>query len=194
MGDVKQGAREHLAHMEADGYVLADKRFDRLNGWTYLMMMVDEAKRALDLSEKYNKIEGVDTLEQVLLGQALFRQSIISYGKCYASAASGRQTLDRNAVFKGNDALKAKHDRMIEIRNSFGAHNGENDLDTATLASKEVGDTIFIRHIYTLATPFNEFADYHEVLDHCANHLVMAINKYLDRLEKDIGKKLRMGY
>src|SRR5215510_7456874 len=111
MSDVKQGAREHLAPLEADGYVIGDRRFDRLNGWTYLMMMVDEAKRALDLSEKYNKTQGVDTLEQVLLAQSLFRHAIISYGKCYASAASGRQTLDRNAVFKGNDALKAKHER-----------------------------------------------------------------------------------
>ncbi len=62
MSDVKHGAREHLASMEAEGCVLRDKRFDRLNGWTYLMMMVDEAKRALDLSEKYNKTEGADTL------------------------------------------------------------------------------------------------------------------------------------
>src|SRR4051812_44530201 len=114
--------------------------------------MVDEAKRALNLAEKYNRLESVDTMEQVLLAQALFRQAITSYAKCFVSAAQGRQTLDRNTVFQGRDSLNVKHDRMIQVRHSFAAHNGENDVDTATLASKEVGDTIYIRHTYTLAT------------------------------------------
>ena len=65
--------------------------------------------RMLPASEKYNKLESVDTLEQVLLAQSLFRNAIVSYGKCFASAAAGRVTLDRNTVFAGQDGLKATH-------------------------------------------------------------------------------------
>src|SRR4051812_21699477 len=111
MSDVKKGALEHLQPMAADGYVLADARFDRLNGWTYIMMLLHEARQCLDLSEKYNSLETLDKMEQVLLAQSLFRNAIVGYGKCYASAAQGKVTLDRNAVFKGEEALKAKHER-----------------------------------------------------------------------------------
>jgi hypothetical protein len=191
--DIKQGAIDHLERLRAEGYVLDDRRFDRLNGWTYLLMMVNEAQRALDLSDKYNRMEGIDVMEQVLLAQALFRQAIVSYGKCYATAAPGRQTLDRNSVFKGEPALKAKHDRMIQVRNSFAAHNGDSDMDTATLAAKEAGDTILVLQAYTVATPLNEYGCYREVLAHCGLYLVAAVNKYMNRLEKEIGKKIRMG-
>lgn len=193
MTEVKKGALEHLKSMEAEGYVLADPRFDRLNGWTHLGMLLHEAQQSLDLSEKYNSMATLGTMEQVLLAQSLFRNTIVGYGKCYASAAAGKVTLDRNAVFKGQDALKAKHDRMILIRNSFAAHNGENDVDTATMAIKESADEILIRHTYTLSTPLGEYGDYREVLEHTQQYVVLAINKYLDRLEKDLGKRIRMG-
>ncbi len=131
-------------------------------------------------------------MEQVLLAQSLFRNAIVGYGKCYASAAPGKVTLDRNAVFKGQDALKPKHERMIEIRNSFAAHNGENDVDTATMAVKE-SDEILIRHTFTLSTPLNEHGDYRQVLEHVEQFVVLALNKYLDRLQKDLGKPIRLG-
>ena len=82
---------------------------------------------------------------------------------------------------------------MIAIRNGFAAHNHVNDVDTATLAVKESADQILIRHTYTLATPLNEYADYREVLAPCGDYVVMAVNKHLDRLEKDLGKRIRMG-
>jgi hypothetical protein len=193
MSEVKDGALEHLKPLEAEGYVLADARFDRLNGWTYLGMLLHEARQSIDLSAKCNAMATLDTMEQVLLSQALFRNVIIGYGKCYASAAAGKVMLDRNSVFKGQDALKAKHDRMIFIRNSFAAHNGENDVDTATMAVKEDSEEILIRHTYTLGTPLNEYDDYRQVLDHVQEYVILAMNKYLDRLEKDLGKRIRMG-
>jgi hypothetical protein len=192
MSDVKKGAAEHLAPMVDECYSLADSRFDRLNGWTYLAKLLHEARHCLDLSEKYNSLESLDKMEQVLLAQSLFRNAIISYCKCFASAAPGRITLDRNTVFKGHDVLKGKHERMVVIRNTFAAHNGENDLDTATLAVKETGNAFLIRHTYTLTTPLNEYGDYREVLEHCGNYVVIAINRYLDRLEKDLGKRIRI--
>lgn len=62
MSKMKDGVRKPLSHMESGGYVLGESRFDRLNGWTSLMIMVDESTRALELSEKYKKIEEVDKL------------------------------------------------------------------------------------------------------------------------------------
>lgn len=155
-------------------------------------MLLHEARHSLDLSEKYNSMEPLDKMEQLLLAQALFRNAIVGYGKCYASAASGKITLDRNAVFKGADALKSNHERMIEIRNSFAAHNGENDVDTATLAVKESAEEFVICHTYTLTTPLNEYTAYRQVLDHVDQFVISAINKYLDRLEKDLNKRIRL--
>lgn len=132
-------------------------------------------------------------MEQVLVAQSLFRTSIICYGKCYSSAGVGRITLDKNKVFKGEDKLKALHDHMVNIRNSFVAHNDENNFDIAVIAAKETDEAILIKHTYTLATPLNEYNDYRSVLSHCSEYVALGINKYLDRLQKDLGKLIRLG-
>jgi hypothetical protein len=156
-------------------------------------MLLDESRRCLDLSEKYNSLTSIDTMEQILVAQSLFRTAIICYGKCYASAGAGRITLDKNKVFKGEDELKASHDHMINIRNSFAAHNDRNNIDIAVIAAKETDEAILIKHTYTLATPLNEYGDYRSVLSHCSDYVTLGINKYLDRLQKDLGKMIRLG-
>lgn len=193
MFEIEKNALNQLAAIAADGYSLRDSRFDRLNAWTYLIMLLDESQRCLDLSEKYNSLASIDTMEQVLVAQSLFRTAIICYGKCFASAGAGRITLDKKQVFKGEKELRVAHEHMIDIRNSFAAHNDNNNIDIAVIATKENTREILIKHTYTLATPLNEYNNYRSVISHCSEYVVLGINKYLDRLQRDLGKTIRFG-
>ena len=156
---------------------LNDRRFTRLNSWTLLGMLLLESQEALKLSKKYNELETIDTMEQVRLAQALFR----------------RVSLDKNQVFKGGDALKEIHERMIETRNKFAAHNADNDFDAAIVATQESDEAIIMKFTYTLATPLNEYDDYQKVIEHCSDYVVWSANKYLNHLQNEVCKEIKFG-
>jgi len=193
MRDIKKMALDQIQGALGTEQQYDEPRFKRLNSWTLLLIFLDESHRAFGLSEKYGNLKSIDVGEQVMVSHALFRAAILAYAKCFASAGQGRITLDRNDVFKSRDDLISYHERMISIRNGFAAHNGDNDMDTATIAVREYDNEIVVRHMYTMVTPIDEFPDFMRVVEHCQSHVLLGVTRYIERLAKDIGKSIRIG-
>jgi len=186
-------AREQIKQALGDEYDLTDERFNRVAPWIFIFMFLQESERALDLSAKFNEDKSLDVADQVLVAHSLFRASIMSYAKCYASAGKGRRTLDRKEVFKGEKDMLSVHDRMIDLRDKFAAHNDLNEIDAATMAVKEDDHQIALKHFYTIALPLNDYFTFKPVILHCQQYVVNGINKHLDRLQSELGKIITIG-
>ena len=57
---------------------------------------------------------------------------------------------------------------------------------------KEEPERLLIRHLWTMAFPVNEIADFLEAVAHTEHFVTISLNKYLNRLEKDRGKTIEL--
>ncbi len=49
-----------------------------------------------------------------------------------------------------------------------------------------------VRHLWTMAVPVDEVADFLEAVAHTEHFVTVSLNKYLNRLEQDRGKKVEL--
>ena len=131
-------------------------------------------------------------LENSLRQQAFFVAGIMAYCRCYASSGSGIPMLDAKKVYEGSDDGKQVHDRLIGLRNSIAAHTDASDIVRLTLAVKDEPERLVIRHLWTMAVPVNEIANFLEAVAHTEHFVTISLNKYLNRLEKDSGKTIEL--
>jgi hypothetical protein len=170
--------------------IQTDARFDKINRWTFLMMQVFEARSFLSLAESTHQVHQKSSMDEVLTQQALFRGFILSYAKCFASTGKGRMKLDQSKVYEKKAVLLPTHERIMELRHKFAAHSDASGLDEAIITIQELDDHFQISHLYSIANPLNEYSDYTKVLDELDNYIVLGIDKALDSLEKQLGKKI----
>lgn len=167
-----------------------DPKFHILNRWTFLMMQVFECKKFLDLAEEDCSIHPRSSLEEVLIQQALFRSAILAYGKCFADSGKGRSSLDKNKVFAGHTELVLTHERLMDLRHKFAAHNDHSGLDEAVIDVEDRGDTLVIANRYAIANPMNEYEVYRKAIAIIEDYVVVQMNKAIDSLERQLGKKI----
>lgn len=184
------GIEEHFKTLQENGYVLNDTRFQYLKRYNYLLMQLHDARISLELSERSNKYETKGAIEEVILQQALFRNSVMNYSKCFSASGKGMVSLDKKKVFKNNSHLLAIHEKVMQIRNKFVAHNDNSGIDVANIAVKEDESIFSIKHLYSMATPLNEYKFYQMLFEHCESHLIKIINCHLNSLEESYGKSI----
>lgn len=167
-----------------------DARFDNLNRWTFLMMQAFEARSFLTLAESTHIVHPKSSMDEVLTQQALFRGFLLSYTKCFASTGKGRIKLDSAKVYEQKVHLLPVHERIVDLRHKFAAHGDTSGLDEAVMSIQELDDHFQISHLYSVANPGDEYTDYTKVIDELDNYIVSGINKAVDSLERQLGKKI----
>ncbi len=100
--------------------------------------------------------------------------------------------LDAKKVYEGSDDGKQVHERLVGLRNSIAAHTDASDIVRLTLAVKDEPERLVIRHLWTMAIPIDEIADFLEAVAHSEHFVTVSLNKYLNRLEKDRGKTIEL--
>ncbi|MES2924190.1 MAG: hypothetical protein V4819_21750 [Verrucomicrobiota bacterium] len=176
---------KQLAFTEADS---VDPRFEELNRWTFLMMQVFEARTFLDLAESTHHVHPLSSLSEVLTQQALFRSFILSYGKCFVSSGTGRSSLDPKKIYLSLSAKLDTHQRLLELRHKFAAHNDCSGLDEAVIEVVESPSEFEVSHLYSVANPLHEYPSYRELLQTLEDYIVVGTNKHLDSLQRRLGK------
>ena len=171
-------------------FKLGDEQFNDLGNWTYLGIFLHDAARSIALSERFNEKDKFAEMDDVILAHGMFRNFILSYAKCFSQSGSGRISLDARQVFKGQEELLAIHNRVMEIRNTFGAHNGLNDIDVSIIATEEQTDKVILAQTYTLLTPLGEFGDFKKVISHAEEWVVITFNRKVDKLQERLGKTI----
>ncbi|WP_395623836.1 hypothetical protein [Sphingomonas daechungensis] len=182
--------KTHMATVVAEGFTLDPPGFERLSSWTHMLMHLVNARTNFEWVRDH-PVE-LNELENSLRQQAFFVAGIMAYCRCYASSGSGIPMLDAKKVYEGSDDGKQVHERLIGLRNSIAAHTDASDVVRLTLAVKEEPERLLIRHLWTMAFPVNEIADFLEAVAHTEHFVTISLNKYLNRLEKDRGKTIEL--
>jgi hypothetical protein len=181
---------EHMQPVIEDGFVLNDKRFERLKQWHAVLFQLMSARSYLHQIMTRERLLG--DLSDALTDLSLLAAFVLQYSKCFTSGGTGQARLDEKKVFDADsDALKA-HTRILDIRHRFVAHNDNTDLVVSNLAVKELEDRFVVRHLMTYAMPGNEYPDFQAALDVVEQHVIEAMNKNLDSLGERLGKVITL--
>ncbi len=184
------GYKTHMATVVAEGFALDPPGFERLSSWTHMLMHLVNARTNFEWVRDH-PVE-LNELENSLRQQAFFVAGIMAYCRCYASSGSGIPMLDAKKVYEGSDDGKQVHERLIGLRNSVAAHTDASDIVRLTLAVKDESERLVVRHLWTMAVPVDEVADFLEAVAHTEHFVTVSLNKYLNRLERDRGKKVEL--
>lgn len=180
----------HMATVVAEGFTLDPPGFERLSAWTHTLMHLVNARTNFEWVRDHSVELG--DLENSLRQQAFFVAGIMAYCRCYASSGPGIPMLDVKKVYEGSDDGKQVHNRLIGLRNSIAAHTDASDIVRLTLAVKDEPKRLVIRHLWTMAVPVNEIADFLEAAAHTEHFVTISLNKYLSRLENIHGKTIEL--
>ncbi len=161
------------------------KPLEQLN---MLSMFMLQAFNAMEYAEKFEQDPNLSENDRLYLSQSMFKDSIMSYCKCFASAESFRIRLDINNVTKNvsvKEEYKATHKEILNIRNQYIAHNLENKFEKIFFETKKVGNSITLIPEYQLLTPIGI---YKRCIKHYAlilAHITSRIGKAVDKLQKE---------
>ena|SRR5690554_1286514 len=180
----------HLKTLTEQGFDIDDERFKYVKGLSMLLMHLHDAIKSMLMIENCERYEEKGSSEEHLLQQALFRNAVLNYAKCFSQSGKGRVTLDKKNVFKDAQPLLGTHNKLIDYRNKFFAHSDDSGLDYVSLATKEESDHIVVKQLYTIVVPVNEFSAYTTVFKFCGDHVKEKIEKSFRGLEKRCGKRV----
>ena len=121
----------------------------------------------------------------------MFKNSILSYAKCFSSSGGGKVSLDAREVFKNEPELKENHFALMDMRNEYIAHNGNSDFELAIVFQKKVEDEIVLSQTITFKSPVGKYEKFFDLFDHCTNYIIEKVNKKVDKLEHKLGVKIR---
>ncbi len=188
--DYLKDFEEHLKVLSEEGYDIDDERFKHVKGLSMLLMHAHDAIKSMFLIENCAKYEIEGSSEEHLLQQALFRNAVLNYAKCFSQSGKGRITLDKNDIYKDMSALKDVHDQVMNLRNKFFAHSDDSGLDYVSLATKEEINHIVVKQLYTIVVPLNEFPKYVTLFKFCGDAIAEKIQKSFSSIERRLGKKV----
>jgi hypothetical protein len=169
------------------GFKDGSQEFLALDQLNYLMFFLISAMNNLTLAKKYNADQNLTKDEQTALAHSLFRDAMMSYAKCFSAAEAKKIKIDINAVIKDftedqKNKYKAVHEKILRIRNSYIAHNLDNEYELSTVATKTENNVLYIKPVFTIQTPVGDFDDYFAQCALIQNYLVSKIHKALTRI------------
>jgi hypothetical protein len=180
----------HMARMVEEGFTLDPPGYERLSAWTHILMHLFTARSNFE-RVKNDPIK-LGKMGNAVEQQAFFVAGIIAYCRCYASTGSAIPKLDPKQVYVNSSEGRKVHERLMTLRNTFAAHADRNDLVRVTVAVKDDGDRVIVRHLMTSAVPFPEIPDFIEAVAHTEHYVIVGLNKQLDKMGAKIGKLITL--
>ena len=188
---------KNLAEQNLDEFIkkenlsLGGDEFEKLSGWTNVAMNLLDAKNSLLLSKKSKQMENLSKEEEFTIANGMFKNFIMSYGKCFTSSGKGRISLNPKEIYSTKPDLIEIHDRIMDSRNKYVAHSDEeNGHDIAISYTEENENEITLATTYTTLIPFGLYDSFIEVIEFCEQQVILKLNKKLDKIEDKIGKKI----
>ena len=180
---------QHLKSVVDEGFEINPPDFAQLGGWNDILTQSMMAKHFIArLQTLENKLGDV---ENAFDHAGLFAAFLVTYGKCFNSAGSHKVTLDGKDVFKDADpAVGLAHSRIMELRNTYAAHNSNSGLVVNTIAVKRGAEDIVLRHITTTAIPQNEFEGFGRAVATLEQYVVIRLNRILAKMESRMRKQI----
>jgi len=187
----KEELSENLKSLSDKGFSISEDETHYLNSWTNLSMQILEAEHSLKFANKFNEKKPFSNFEEFVLAHGMFKNSVLSYAKCFSSSGNGKVSLDPKEVFKNEPKLKEIHSALMDMRNEYIAHNGNSDFELAVVFQKKMEDEIVLSQTITFKSPVGEYEKYFDLFDHCTKYIIVKVNKKVDKLENKFGVKIK---
>lgn len=188
---LKKDAIQNLQGTDLKSFSIDNEDLSILSGWTYIGMYLVEAKTSLNLSENYNRKEKFTEIEDVTLAQGMFKNFVLSYAKCFSRSGKGKISLDSNEIFSSRHDLRIVHEKIMKIRNTYVAHNDDNDYAISIAMTHEGENEITLAQTYTIMTPLSDYKVFRETLEYCEVQVIVKFNRKVDKIQIKIGKNIK---
>lgn len=187
----KEQLSENLKSFTDKNFVISEDETKYLSSWTNLAMQLLEAQHSLQFAKTFNEKHPFNKFEEFVLFHGMFKNSILSYAKCFSSAGIGKVSLDVKEVFKNEPKLKEIHLVLMDMRNEYIAHNGNSDFELAIVFQKKVKDEITLSQTITYKSPVSDYEKFFNLFEHCSNYIVEKVNKKADKIEEKFRVKIK---
>ncbi|MEZ8107399.1 hypothetical protein FCV43_15485 [Vibrio genomosp. F6] len=181
---------KYFNYLNEQGFRFDDARFQYVSRLSRLLMYCHDAMKSIILVENTVRYEPNDQSNEHILMQALFRNAVLNYTKCFSESGKGHITLDKKKVFKDRKDLLEVHDYIMELRHKFFAHSDNSGLDEICFATKEHESHIEVKQLYSISFPEHQFNIYLMLFKYCGDHVKLSIEKSFDNLEKQVDKRI----
>lgn len=125
-------------------------------------------------------------------GAVHFKNAVNSYAKCFVSAGKGRQKLEASSVFKSEPPYLDQHEKFINLRHTYLAHNDENEFETVTVREKDAPGELTLHLHYAISFPFDRLYEMRKLILRVKLHIVDRQNDHLTAIEREVGKPVRV--
>jgi hypothetical protein len=187
----KDELSENLKSLIDKNFAISEDETKYLNSWTNLAMQILEAQHSLEFSKTFSEKYLFDKFEEFVLSNGMFKNSILSYAKCFSSSGTGKVSLDPKDVFKNEPKLKEIHTNLMYMRNEYIAHNGNSDFELAIVFQKKAENEITLSQTITYKAPVSDYEKFFSLFEHCSNYIVEKVNKKADKMEERLGTKIK---
>jgi hypothetical protein len=181
---------QYIKQLTQEGYLVDDPRFEYVKGLSRLLMYLHDSMKSLILIDNASVYEPEDVSNEHLLQQALLRNAILNYSKCFTETGKGHIKLEKSKVYDKAPHFIAVHEKMLQLRHQFFAHSDNSGLDMVIYATKETEDKIIAKQLYTIILPANEFDAYLMLFKYCGDHVKAKIEKSFTNLRHRYGKEI----
>jgi hypothetical protein len=110
--------------------------------------------------------------------------------KCFV--ASGSVKLDANDLFKQNASFRPTHEKIMEYRHKYAAHNEGTILVRPTMLVKEEAEYLTISPLFTAILPVNEFEWLEAARSFVTGYARLRFLSHTEKVAARIGKKARI--
>jgi len=187
----QEDLEEHLKSVVEEGFEINPPDFAQLGGWNDILLQTMMAKhfikrlRSMDIK--------LGDVENVFDQAGTFAAFLVTHGKCFNSAGGHKISLDREDVFKDADVdVASSHARIMDLRNTYAAHNSSSELVVNTIAIKRKENDIVLRRITTRAIPVNEFEIFGKAVAAPELYVVIRMNRILHKIGTKLGKQIML--
>ncbi len=86
-----------------------------------------------DLNHAHELMAMISNVDNNEIAYSLWMSAIVTYGKCFATAAGRRSKLEESHVKQVDPEALDFHKSIIEMRNQYFAHAGLNDYESSSV-------------------------------------------------------------
>lgn len=90
-------------------------------------LIEDDLKLLVESTDELIKIVAVNSTEPSIVGTALWRSIVVTYGKIFTKSKTGFSWLTKNSCYKEDTKLLVVHETLMGWRNKFVAHRELSD-------------------------------------------------------------------
>jgi hypothetical protein len=177
------------------GFVQREE-FSQLEGWNHILAQLSMANHyAVRLREQKLKLDA--KADHAELGDrfdlnGFFVAFVTTYGKCFVASEGRAVQLDPNHVFKQNSSFRPTHEKIMEYRHNYTAHNQGTILVRATMLVKEEEEYLTVSPLITAILPVNEFEWFEAACSFVTAYARLRVLSLVEKVAARYGKKARI--